>query len=109
MGVSANVFAIGPFHRDLLPFLTHPPEYYAETREGATLIERVFDPGFSSLTRAISRALGRTEEAYIKNGAFDPWLADIDALRQQPYVSERVDAFLAFRQAGFTFFFFPNC
>lgn len=109
--MSAEVLAIGPFHRALGPMLG-PPELHANTREGAVLIVPVFAaPEGSSRGRALAACL-QVDPWDFNTHAFDPWAADIAALhRFHAYEVPRgaaVERFLALRAAGFEFHFLPN-
>ncbi len=111
MGMSAEVFAIGPFLRELVPHLTHVPERYAATREGTLLIERVFStPEGSSRSRELATCLG-IDPWDFRGHAVDASRADIERLHGMfdPYgQSVWVQRFVALRDAGYRFFFRPN-
>lgn len=113
MGMSAEVLAVGPFRRSLLPFLGHPAERYAATREGATLVESVFrTPEGSSRSRQLAECLG-IDPWDFNTHAFNPWSVDLAALRELfagalHGEAHPVDAFVGLREAGFEFFFLPN-
>ncbi|XXX74630.1 hypothetical protein WMF30_43970 [Sorangium sp. So ce134] len=131
MGMSAEVLAIGPFRRDLVPHLCHPAERFEATVEGALIVERVFyTPEGSSRSRQLASCFGVDPWALGRH-ALDPFRADLGALRELfahearcalhrggapaseaacPRCS-RLDAvakFLALREAGHQFFFLPN-
>lgn len=126
MGMSAEVLAIGPFRRSLVPFLEHPAGRYTSTREGATLVQRVFHtPEGSSRSRQLAECLG-VEPWDFNTHALDPWRVNLEALREllrpracpehrvtparEPCAAclHPVDTFVALREAGFSFFFLPN-
>ncbi len=111
MGMSADVVAIGPFRRELVPYLTHAPERYAATREGAVLVERVFStPEGSTRSRELATCLG-IDPWDFRGHALDASRADVDALRAlfDPYGQGAwVARFVALRAAGHRFFFRPN-
>lgn len=108
MGMSAEVLALGPFRRALVPFLSHPAERYAATREGVTLVECVFrTPEGSSRSRELAACL-RVDPWDFNTHAFDPWRVDLDALRELFGGDAGCEAFIALREAGFEFFFLPN-
>ncbi len=110
MGLSAEVIARGPFRRELLPFLNHPAGRYAGTREGAILIEQVFyTPQGTQCSEKLAACMG--VDAWDRNThAFDPWRVNLDreVLYEIGVEERRIKAFLAFREAGFTFYFLPN-
>ncbi|NMO17417.1 hypothetical protein HPC49_06820 [Pyxidicoccus fallax] len=129
--MSAEVLAIGPFHRGLLPFLDQPPERHATTREGAVLVVSVFRaPEGSTRSRELAACVG-VEPWDFKSHAFDPRRADLGALRDfhagyfrcEEHAKARaehpcdaceraceapVERFVRLRDAGFEFFFCPN-
>jgi hypothetical protein len=107
MGMSAEVLAIGPFQQRLLPFLDQPPERHATTREGAMLVVSVFE-AFEGSTRSRELAACVGVEPWdFKTHVFDPWRADLAALRAS-HAAHRVERFIRLREAGFEFFFRPN-
>jgi|GEM_PF-1040444 len=131
MGMSAEVFAIGPFHRGLLSFLDHPPERHAATREGTVLIVSVFNaPEGSGRSRELAACVG-VEPWDFKTHAFDPWRVNLTALQAfyegsvrcaehatvhatspcsayERACAHRIERFLRLREAGFEFFYCPN-
>ncbi|MFP2904096.1 hypothetical protein ACLESD_03280 [Pyxidicoccus sp. 3LFB2] len=131
MGMSAEVLAIGPFHRGLLPFLDQPPERHAETRDGAVLVVSVFQASEGSTrSRELAACVG-VEPWDFKTHAFDSWRVNLPALQEfhQGYFrcaehattqapapctacelacQHRVERFIRLREAGFEFFFCPN-
>jgi hypothetical protein len=111
MGMCAEVFAIGPFRSELVPHLTHAPERYAATREGALLIERVFwTPEGSSRSRELASCLG-VDPWDFRGHAVDATRADVDRLHgmfDSCGQSAWVQRFVALRAAGHRFFFRPN-
>jgi hypothetical protein len=129
MGMSAEVFAVGPFRRELTPHLSHPAERYAAVREGSIVVELVFStPEGSSRSRELASCFGVDPWA-LGQHMLDPSRADLGALRalfdpdarcdrhrdEAPpapcHGCSRRDAvarFLALRAAGHRFFFLPN-
>ena len=110
MGMSADVFAIGPFRRDLVPYLTHLPERYATTREEAVLIERIFSTEGSHRGRELATCFG-----------IDPWdfrdhalyaervdIAGLRAMSDPCGQQKSIERFVRLRAAGYRFFFRPN-
>lgn len=132
MGMSAEVIAIGPFQRHLVPYLRHPPERYVATREGATLVESVMSTTEGTArSRALAACLGIDPWDFNAH-AIDPFRllrADVDALyllfaREATCSVHRlpgrqatcegceraspVTKLLHLRAAGYTFYFRPN-
>jgi hypothetical protein len=111
MGMCAEVFAIGPFRRELVPNLTHAPERYAATREGAILIERIFStPEGSNRSHQLATCLG-IDPWDFRGHALDATRADVDGLHAMfdPYGQRAsVERFVKLRAAGYRFFFRPN-
>jgi len=64
MGMSAEIFAIGPFSADIADALSYPAEHYNNTRAGVPVVTSLFTymPGSSS-SREFAGLLGIT----------DPW------------------------------------
>ncbi|RKH89779.1 hypothetical protein D7Y21_09285 [Corallococcus sp. AB045] len=110
MGMYGEVLGIGPFHRELVPFLQQPEAWHWDTREGAIIVVPVFSaPEGSSRSRALAECLGADPWDF-NTHALDPWRADVDALKQfeQPGEAHRLECFLRLRDAGFSFYFQPN-
>ncbi|WNG46650.1 hypothetical protein F0U60_22950 [Archangium minus] len=131
--MSAEVLAIGPFRRALLPVLSHSAERYAATREGVSLVESVIPMLHHGNTvgRELAHCLG-VEPWDFNTHVFDPWRVDLEALRAflgrylpgcaahrslparetceacRRASSLPVDKLILLREAGFEFFFLPN-
>lgn len=109
--MSAEVLAIGPFHRTLAPVLG-TPGLHANTRDGALLVVPVFAaPEGSTRSRELAACL-QVDPWDFNTHAFDPWAADLAALqdfqRHEVPRGAAVERFLALRAAGFEFHFIPN-
>jgi hypothetical protein len=107
MGMNAEVIAIGPFHRSIIPFLQYPADQYANTREGVTIAEKVFfiESGTSE-SRKLAACFG-VDPWDFNHHELDPRSADLDHLRDL-FGEEAVRSFVGLRDAGFRFFFLPN-
>ncbi len=129
MGMSAEIFAVGPFRSELVPHLRHPAERYEAVAEGSIIIELVFSTyEGSTRSRRLASCFGADPWA-LGQHALDPFRADLDALRALfgsgaagaldldratpaagPGRDENGDVarFLALRAAGYQFYFLPN-
>lgn len=113
MGMYAEVIAVGPFKKALVPHLEYPPEVYTSTREGACITVTLFGiVEGSSLSREFASLLGVTDPWDFNQHRLDSSSFDIDGLRQfagkYPDYRGSVDALVALRDAGFEFHFRPN-
>ncbi|WP_146654803.1 hypothetical protein [Labilithrix luteola] len=118
MGMYGQVLAIGPFRAALVPCLTHAAWRYDGTRDGAVIVEVVFEtPEGSSRSRQLASCFG-VDPWDFSTHALDPWRADVEALRAMFSVETVADAppasggpvgkFLRLREANFAFYFMPN-
>ena len=129
MGMSADVIAIGPFRRELVPYLGQPVELHAATRDGATIVLRVFETSEgSSRSRELAACFG-VDPWDFQSHALDAARADLPGLRElfrrghegdpvaprlddakieAPLFVDVVERFVRLRDAGFAFFFRPN-
>lgn len=113
MGMCAEIIAVGPFKRAIVPHLEYRPEAYISTREGAYITEVLFGiiEG-SSLGREFSTLLGVTDPWDFNQHRLDSSRFDIDGLRRfadtYPDYRRSVDVLMALRDAGFEFHFRPN-
>jgi len=111
MGMSAGIFALGPFRRDLVEHLPYPPELYARTREGTPVIRILFDCVSSSQSREMAACFGISDPWDFNQHSIDPAAADLERLRtvfpEDPLDAE-IKAFRALREGGFAFYFWPN-
>ncbi|MBN8228486.1 hypothetical protein JYK02_13325 [Corallococcus macrosporus] len=105
-----EVLGIGPFRRELVPFLQQPETWHQGTRDGAIIVVPVFlATEGSSRSRELARCMG-AEAWDFNTHALDPWRADVDALRRflSPGEEHKLECFLKLRDASFDFFFQPN-
>ncbi|NNB89226.1 hypothetical protein D7X99_05875 [Corallococcus sp. AB032C] len=110
MGMYGEVLGIGPFRRELVPFLQQPAAWHRNTRDGAIIVVSVFlAPEGSSRSRELAGCMG-AEAWDFNTHALDPWRVDVEAVRRFLYPGEehRLECFLRLRDAGFEFFFQPN-
>jgi hypothetical protein len=103
MGLDAQVIAIGPFSRSVLPALGYPASYYADVSEGQTVIADVFAAGTSAASHALAEAFG-VGAMELGRHVLDPQIADIEKLTDFGSTED----FLLLRAHGFTFYFLPN-
>ena len=115
MGLNSIVLALGPFRRTLLPVLSRPAAWYANAREGQTIIEQLCDeaPG-TRMSCDLAAALGFDPWDFDKH-AFDAHSVDVERLRatllgwrMQEDAGVVIKRFLALRDAGFEFHFRPE-
>ena len=121
MGMTAEVFAIGPFSRRLLPFMEYDDDKFTDVPEGVEVIISLFhDLSGSSQSRAVAVALGFDPWDFRRH-AFDGAAVDLPALKAAllssdlahdvdavAEVAAEVERFVALRTAGFRFYFRPN-
>lgn len=102
---SAEVLAVGPFRRELVPFLDYGADFYAATREGTKLMVRLVDVyRDDEKARALAACFGADPWDF-NTHALDPWRADLDALRALFEDDELVRKVEGLRAAGFQFYF----
>lgn len=106
MGCDAEIIAIGPFSKRLIPALGYPEEHYRGVAEGATVITCVFEAFGSTESEKLARCfgVGRWE---LGRHALDALRADLETLRRD-FDERSTEQFLALRQAGFCFYYMPN-
>ena len=106
MGCDAEVIAIGPFSKRLVPALGYPAEQYSGVEEGATVIATVFEALGSTQSEVLSQCfgVGRWE---LGRHVLDSSKADLVRLRRE-FDEQGTEDFLALRDAGFQFYFMPN-
>ena len=108
MGLDAHLLAIGPFSRAVLPALEYPADFYAEVREGATVVTLVFEALTSASSHALAGSFGVGALELGRHALGAAPHADVAALRAAEEFAEQVPAFLALREAGFQFYYRPN-
>jgi hypothetical protein len=106
--LSAELLAVGPFRRELIPFLEYPETAYVATREGTPMLVRFVDVYRNSPEVYALAACFGADPWDFNTHVLDPWKADLDALRallldedDRYYVGRLV----ALREAGFQFHF----
>ena len=106
MGLDAEVIAIGPYSYVVSDRLAYPVDYYEQchTRDGATVIVKVFRADTSSQSQALAAAFGATEWDF-NTHELDAAKANLEALAAE---FEGLDRFVALRRAGFRFYYLPN-
>ncbi|XXX74631.1 hypothetical protein WMF30_43975 [Sorangium sp. So ce134] len=105
-GLSATIYAVGPFRAELVPFFDYSAELYAGVAPGAPLIQCLFDVYESTReTFALAAAFG-ADPLDFNTHALDASRADLEALRGLEPEGLLVERFLALRDAGFRFYFF---
>lgn len=106
--LSAEILAVGPFRRELVPYLEYPDSAYAATREGTPVVVCFVDVYRNSPEVYALAACFGADPWDFNTHVLDPWQADLEALRtllldedDRYYVSKLV----ALRAAGFQFYF----
>ena len=109
MSMSAAVLAIGGFREDLIPLLSHSPQRYEGTQDGAMIVECLFTR-FGSQGRTASHELAAALAAKAWDfSTHELRLERIDLEELESLVgSAEVEKFKALHAAGFRFFFRPN-
>jgi hypothetical protein len=104
--MNAEVIAIGPFSRAIIPHLQYPADRYADTRDGITVVETVFFAETTSGSVALAECF-HVDPWDFNQHELDPARADLARL-QQITSADEVARFLALRTAQFRFFYRPN-
>jgi hypothetical protein len=105
MGCNAEIIAIGPFSKRLIPALGYGEEQYRGVAEGTTVITCVFgDCGGSTESERLARCFG-VGRWDLGRHVLNASEADLETLRSN---FEGVDDFLALREAGFHFYYMPR-
>jgi hypothetical protein len=108
MGMTAQVLSIGPFRRDLARHLHYPPDLYAGTQEGVTVVSVLFECFGSTQSRELAACFGIDPWDFNQH-RLDPHAVDLARLRALYSLDGGlIEAFLALREAGFAFHFMPN-
>src|SRR4051794_30521374 len=106
MGCDAEIIAIGPFSKGLIPALCYMEEQYRGVAEGATVITSVFDTFGSTQSEQLAQCFG-VGRWDLGRHFLDPSRADLDTLRRD-FDEGRTEHFLTLREAGFQFYYMPN-
>ena|SRR5690349_440328 len=106
MGCDAEVIAIGPFSKTLVPALGYPAEQYLGVEEGATVITTVFEAFGSTQSEKLSQCFG-VGRWDLGRHVLDGSKADLGGLRRD-FDEQSTEHFVALREAGFQFYFMPN-
>ena len=106
MGMDAEVIAIGPYSHVIADRLAYPATYYEQchTRDGTTVIVKVFLADTSEQSRALAAAFGATAWDF-NTHELDASKVDMEALAVE---FSGLDRFVALRRAGFKFYYLPN-
>ena len=113
MGMEAELYAIGPYSKDVAPFLDYPASFYEDTPEGAVIITTVASCVSSVGSNGLAEALG------IQPWAFEQHcdvlshtrLEDVDLslfAASAEGGTTPVESFLKLALAGFKFYYRPN-
>lgn len=106
MGCDAEIIAIGPFSKRIIPALGYPEEQYRGVAEGATVITTVFEAFGSTQSEGLSQCFG-VGRWDLGRHVLDASRADLATLRRE-FDEQSTGHFLALREAGFQFYFMPN-
>jgi hypothetical protein len=106
MGCDAEVIAIGPFSKEIVPALGYPAEQYRGVPEGATVITTVFEAFGSTQSEKLSQCFG-VGRWDLGRHVLDASKANLSTLRRE-FDEQGAEQFLALREAGFQFYFMPN-
>jgi hypothetical protein len=106
MGCDAEIIAIGPFSKKLIPALGYPEEQYRAVAEGATVITGVFEAFGSTESEKLAQCFG-VGRWDLGQHLLDPLRADLETLRRD-FDERGTEDFLALREAGFRFYYMPN-
>jgi hypothetical protein len=106
MGCDAEIIAIGPFSKRLVPALGYPAEQYQGVADGATVITCVFCAFGSTESEKLAQCfgVGRWE---LGRHVLDAARADLVTLGRD-FDERDTEHFLALREAGFQFYYMPN-
>ena len=107
MGCNAEIIAIGPFSKRLIPALGYGEEQYRGVADGMTVITCVFgDRSGSTESEKLAQCfgVGRWE---LGRHVLDAARADLATLRRD-FDEQSTEHFLTLREAGFQFYFMPN-
>ena len=106
MGCDAEIIAIGPFSKRIIPSLGYLEEQYAGAADGATVITVVFETFGSTDSEKLARCFG-VGRWDLGRHHLDASCADLKRLRQD-FDERSIDQFIVLREAGFQFYFMPN-
>ncbi|WNG46651.1 hypothetical protein F0U60_22955 [Archangium minus] len=104
---TAEILAVGPFRRELVPFLEYPANLYEGTREGTPMIVHFVEANLDSGEAHALAACFGADPWDFNTHTLDPWRADLEALREllEEAGDEYVTRFVALRAAGYRFHF----
>ena len=106
MGLDAQIIAVGPFSRQIVPALEYPEPDYARVKDGATVVSNVFLAMTSEESHKLAACFG-VGAMDLGRHELNPHVADLRALTEISD-EENVNSFLALRDHGFKFYFLPN-
>jgi hypothetical protein len=106
MGCDAEIIAIGPFSKRIIPALGYPEEQYRGVADGATVIACVFDAFGSTESEKLAQCFG-VGRWDLGRHVLDASRADLDTLRRD-FDERGTEHFLTLREADFQFYYMPN-
>ena len=106
MGYEAEVIAVGPFSQAVAEHLGYPAKCYASTREGVTVLSKVFFADTTAHSCILADCFG-VDLWDFNQHELDPNNADLEKLKKV-FDEEMAVHFLALRAAGFRFYYMPN-
>jgi hypothetical protein len=106
MGCDAEIIAIGPFSKRLVPALGYQEEQYRGVAEGATVITCVFGAFGSTESEKLAQCFG-VGRWDLGRHVLDAARVDLATLRRD-FDEHGTEDFLALREAGFQFYYMPN-
>jgi hypothetical protein len=106
MGCDAEIVAIGPYSKSIVPALCYPEEQYRAVAEGATVITCVFEAFGSTESEKLARCFG-VGRWDLGRHVLDASQADLETLRRE-FGERDAEDFLTLREAGFQFYYMPN-
>ena len=107
MACSAEIIAIGPFARKLIPALGYGADQYRDVADGTTVIACVFgECGGSNESEKLAECFG-VGRWDLGRHVLDASKANLEMLRHN-FDLDCTENFVALREAGFQFYYMPN-
>ena len=106
MGLDAQLIAIGPFARRLIPFLEYPADFYVSVPEATTVINSFYTCLTSDESHRLASAFG-VGALQLHHHVLNSGVADLTVLAAL-WEPSQIEAFCQLRDAGFQFYYLPH-
>ena len=103
MSMTSDILAIGPFDSSLIEYYEYPNDFYKETKNGVRIIEYVLGGSGTTHSRQLADCFG-VDPYDFNQHELNPHTVNLKKLKEIVEPQE-FEAFIAFRDAGYSFHF----